>query len=966
MMSSTTRTSPFQTPLVVPRTNQDKRIATAYNLLNAYQEGSYLVHKTTRAGCTTALVAESLNREERFLVVVPTNKIADKTVTEDSIKYSDRDTCNVIRIPSNHACLKNQELCEQYPDLNKLPILPVAESCPECENYYSCPVTQILHEHMSCDGIALTYQKLVALMMASSSRPNTTAEQVLRNIFRIHNAVFDEVHEIQYGRSTGMTIYNDSRKEGKWLDTARYLPLMEDFEHIRKTVVAFGMLMGEADVQNAVMQTYNNAADDNYYRHKLSKTLKNCYCDMGGENSTKFIMAVYSDIIKLTITRKDYDLSMLDVLDLYKVMNIVMSEQVVIHGIRDRGAIKIMMVAVDRLFTDMLRSFIMSIQNKAKRTLLTSATICSHDYDQYFMGKARPHDITFGTGGDPMETNSKMLILADSKKYGSIGRNSRYNKKHEILDRISTLLALYGDEDCTIITLSIAEAMELMKELEAFGHPHEVTYYKAPEMMGVSSDARVMIAVGVADKPSNSFDAICKTKEESLILREEAMHCDTWQAWSRVKDPAGKVPSLVFALGCSAEQCANVVTWGFGRTVEIRPSKNGQKKKVKVVADRNAITFPKIILCRSFEKMLETAKKHKPFKKSSVTLKLNPESCQKAPINYIIGGLWQKVGLVLDCSKSELIKNHLINRFDTFAEQNVNGTQYFRVAVPITDKIIENHIAGKITIGAYSTSKEGTCKWICFDVDAHRKKDDTEEDVIQKEIKAEDDLQNLTSFLDRMQLKYLVESSGSPHSYHVWLFIKEVEVEKAYYFANAIAKEAGFDGEVNPKQRTWNRNNQYGNLVKLPFALHRKHNVFSSIHGWEGETMDIAVYDISDIEIPKTRKNRSRSVKPVNVKLNGVRPCILAALEKDLSGDQGNKMRVAIVREFYNFGMTDREQLIDLFKGQADFDHGKTEYHVTKIIEREFNVWPRETLLERCPKYMNCENCDRFDCKEAQ
>ncbi|MEZ5334376.1 MAG: hypothetical protein R2741_03605 [Methanolobus sp.] len=36
MMSSTTRTSPFQTPLVVPRTNQDKRIATAYNLLNAY------------------------------------------------------------------------------------------------------------------------------------------------------------------------------------------------------------------------------------------------------------------------------------------------------------------------------------------------------------------------------------------------------------------------------------------------------------------------------------------------------------------------------------------------------------------------------------------------------------------------------------------------------------------------------------------------------------------------------------------------------------------------------------------------------------------------------------------------------------------------------------------------------------------------------------------------------------------
>ncbi|WP_319507367.1 hypothetical protein [uncultured Methanolobus sp.] len=961
-MSSTTRTSRFQTPLVVPRTNQDKRIATAYNLLNAYQEGAYLVHKTTRAGCTTALLAESLNREERFLVVVPTNKIADKTVSEDSIKYSDRDSCNVIRIPSNHACLKNQELCEQYPDLNSLPILPLAEKCSECENYHSCPVTQILHEHRSCDGIALTYQKLVALMMAASSRPNTTAEQVLQNLSQIHNAFFDEVHEIQYGRSTGMSIYSDAKKDKKWLDISRYRPIMNDFEHIRKVLLAFGMLLDEADVQNAVMQTYNNAADDNYYRHKLSKTLKNCYCDMGGEDNTKFIMAVYNEIIKLTMSRKDYDLSMLDVLDLYKILNIVLNEQVVIHGIRERGAIKIMMVAVDQMFSNMLCSFIMSIQNKAKRTLLTSATICSHDYDQYFMAKTRAQDISFGTGGDPMETNSKMLILADSKKYGSIGRNSRYNKKQEILDRISTLLELYGDEDCTIITLSIAEAMELEKDLDTFGHPHKVTYYKAPEMMGVSSDARVMIAVGVADKPSNSFDAICKTKEGSLILREEAMHCDTWQAWSRAKDPDSKVPSLVFALGCSLEQCANVVTWGFGRNIEFVQGDDRRRRSVKVRVDRQVITSPKVTQCRNFNTMLELANSHKTFKNNLGNGKKMAKDCQNSPIHYTIGEICQNVTIFYNVSKSELLQRYLINRHDTFAEQGKGGS-YFRISAPVTETLIQNHIKGKVTIGAYSTSENGTCKWICFDIDAHRKKDDTEEDQIQKELKAEADLQNLTTFLDRMQLKYLVESSGSPHSYHVWLFIEEVAVEKAYYFANAIAKEAGFDGEVNPKQRTWNRKNQYGNLVKLPFALHKKHNVFSYVHGWEGESMDITVYNISDLNIPKTRKSRSRSAKPLNIKLKGLRPCILAALEKDLSGEQGNKMRVAIVREFYNFGMKDKEQLIDLFRGQDDFDNGKTEYHVSKIIEKEYSVWPQETLLERCPRYLSCKRCDRFDCK---
>jgi hypothetical protein len=964
-MASTTKTSPFQTPLFIPRTNQDKRIATAYNLFNAYKEGKYLVHKTTRAGCTTALVAESLNRGEQFLVAVPTNKIADKTVIEDSIKYSDRDTCNVIHVPSNHECIKNKELCELYPDLAKLPILPLADRCQDCENNYTCPVTRILHEHDECDGIAITYQKLVALMMASSTRPNTTAEQVLDNIAHIHNAVFDEIHEIQYGKSTGITIYNDSRKDAKWINLDTYLPLLEDFEHIRNIVASFGMLKDESCVSDAVIQTYNNAADESYYRHKLSITIDNNYCDFGDDN-TKAIMATYDEIIKLTTKRKEYGISMPEILDLYKILNIVMSEKVRIHGIRDRGSIKIKMVAIDQMFTSMLRSYIMGIQNKAKRMLLTSATICSHDYGQYFMRNCQPENITFGMGGDPMSTNSNMLILADSKRYHATGARSRYNKKHEILERITSILDLYGDEDCIIIALSIKEAIDLQKELETFGHPHEVTYYKAPEMMGVSATARVMIAVGVADKPSNSYDAICETKEESLVLREEAVHCDTWQAWSRVKDPNGKVPSLVFALGCSVEQCESIVTWGFNRRVDIFPGGNGQKREVTVNVDRQVITAPEITKCADFEEMLQKANAYKTFQNSLNDIKKVGTICTKPLIYNIISAFSTKVTHIYNVTKSDFLFKHLINRYDTFAEQNHNGTQYFRISGVVTDTLIQNHVAGKITIGSYSTSKNGTCKWICFDVDAHAKPDDSIEDVIAKEQKAEDDLKNITTFLDSVDLKYLVESSGSPHSYHVWLFIEEVAVEKAYYFANAIAKEAGFDGEVNPKQRTWNRNNQYGNLVKLPFALHKKHNTFSHIHGWEGETMDISVYDISEIEIPKTQRKKKSMSKPIEVKLKGIRPCIQAALQKDLSGEQGNKMRVAIVREFWNFGEHDKDKLAELFNQQSDYEFDKSRYYVEKITEQDFKVWPQQTLLEKCPKFLNCEQCDRFDCRGAQ
>jgi hypothetical protein len=108
-----------------------------------------------------------------------------------------------------------------------LPILPLAEKCSECEHYYICPVTKIIRDR-DCNGIAITYQKLVALMLASAGRPKTTAKDILDNIRSVRNFIFDEIHEIQYGRSTELTVYDDSRPR-KWIDLDRFLGLVEDF-----------------------------------------------------------------------------------------------------------------------------------------------------------------------------------------------------------------------------------------------------------------------------------------------------------------------------------------------------------------------------------------------------------------------------------------------------------------------------------------------------------------------------------------------------------------------------------------------------------------------------------------------------------------------------------------------------------------------------------------------------------------
>jgi hypothetical protein len=297
-------------------------------------------------------------------------------------------------------------------------------------------------------------------------------------------------------------------------------------------------------IQNSIHEVLGGTQDEHFSKNHLNKILRNPSTGIAeGENENNIIVGAYDEIIELTKNRKKYNLEMNDVLDLYSMMSIVMSKTISVNGIRDHGIIKINLSAVDQTTVKMNQSYTMSMQSENRRILLTSATICSYDYGQLFMGGVKPRKISFGIGGDPMNSNSKMLILADSKKYHVIGRNSLYNQKEEIVYKIINILEMYGDSDCIIITLNKKESIKLKTALVEAGHPYEVTYYKAPEMMGVSAKQRVMIAIGLANKPSNSFDVITTNTEESKVMLWESIHCDTWQAWSRVKDPSGKVPS---------------------------------------------------------------------------------------------------------------------------------------------------------------------------------------------------------------------------------------------------------------------------------------------------------------------------------------------------------------------------------------------------------------------------------------
>lgn len=85
-----------------------------------------------------------------------------------------------------------------------------------------------------------------------------------------------------------------------------------------------------------------------------------------------------------------------------------------------------------------------------------------------------------------------------------------------------------------------------------------------------------------------------------------------------------------------------------------------------------------------------------------------------------------------------------------------------------------------------------------------------------------------------------------------------------------------------------------------------------------------------------------------------MRPCILAALNEQLDGSDGNDMRVAVVCEALASGKS-REETIGLFKHQADFNEATTAKYVDYSIAK--SPWRCETLQEKCSSFINCNNC---------
>lgn len=147
-----------------------------------------------------------------------------------------------------------------------------------------------------------------------------------------------------------------------------------------------------------------------------------------------------------------------------------------------------------------------------------------------------------------------------------------------------------------------------------------------------------------------------------------------------------------------------------------------------------------------------------------------------------------------------------IPRRDTYPKQWDGGRQYTRITAPLTPDIVEAHIRGQLTIGAYSLGADGKTNKITFDADEN----ETFSDLIQ-----------LAVDLAQRAIPGYLETSR--RGGHLWLFTPVLSGRDARNFGLQLIRDYIPHSpikEVFPKQTTVEPGG-VGSFVRLPLGVHQ-------------------------------------------------------------------------------------------------------------------------------------------------
>ncbi len=173
----------------------------------------------------------------------------------------------------------------------------------------------------------------------------------------------------------------------------------------------------------------------------------------------------------------------------------------------------------------------------------------------------------------------------------------------------------------------------------------------------------------------------------------------------------------------------------------------------------------------------------------------------------------------------EDIKRLFVARTDTFSLYKAEDAGKEVVHTPETnqpptDNDILRSLMGDITIGFRPVNPEtNLCKWICYDIDKHSCEGTIYASnprlAVDEIVNHHKEWYNLTGY---------IELSGSPDSYHVWIFIEPVDNEIVLKFDKEFMEKC--DPSINRCICKRVEKGQ-GHMIKLPYTINIKNGVRS-------------------------------------------------------------------------------------------------------------------------------------------
>jgi len=603
---------------------EDPRTIAAKRFYDEVPSGIVKAHKTTRAGATVALCSESVKRNELCTMICRTNRNITKTLKEDMVSVVGHPV-NVIHIMRNSFCPRIMDLIAKHPAIELLGVIPL----PSCDNctISLCPVREAFETPAEDVHVyALTYAKLASLMMSRSKR----ARELLDKLVRAKNVLFDEVQFLEEGDTVAVNVWEKMGSHEYTLNLDKYnklaeaSPLMQRFLDKAKEVLT--------SLQPEVEKLKLKAAADRYLKHlaipiktpayiralqrqreydekrqRKREELRRLHPDKPWIEIEKMmiahealkeamkriealsfseIVAIQELLIKAIIEPGKYGLTEDNIVTLSRLLFIINADVLAISYVRGLEGEQISIQSENSIMYAALRRFLSKIifsPINERRIIFTTATFGTLKIEILL----HLRDVTDHVWGDPLNTSSKFLVVADRF------RVSPYNfgkKLESITALIGVIMERFGPENVQVCTMNRAWSKRI---------GFESTWYASDLTEGVSSRKRIWIMIGLAEKPLNAKDHLAITQapyhdnplnllgEEFLYyvsqkLRADSVHISSYQAFSRVKDPEGKSRSIVIAVGARKEDVEKCLLWGPTRTLKPLKTEKGLKFDVEI------------------------------------------------------------------------------------------------------------------------------------------------------------------------------------------------------------------------------------------------------------------------------------------------------------------------------------------------------------------------------------------------